>query len=168
MLESFPVMLIVGTVLGFLSGLGIGGGSLLILWLTMVLHTDPQAARSINLLFFIPSALIACALRIKQGNLKVKPLLPAIIAGCTAAAVFSWISSILNVEILKKLFGIILLAAAGAQPHQHEHSQKQCGYSLDRGLHGSCCRLLVLGIALRYISIHSGEKYAAGSCPLPF
>lgn len=111
MLESFPVMLIVGTVLGFLSGLGIGGGSLLILWLTMVLHTDPQAARSINLLFFIPSALIACALRIKQGNLKVKPLLPAIIAGCTAAAVFSWISSILNVEILKKLFGIILLAA---------------------------------------------------------
>lgn len=111
MLESLPVMLIVGTLLGFLSGLGIGGGSLLILWLTMVLHTDPLTARSINLLFFIPSALVACALRIKQGNLKIKPLLPAMIAGCAAAAVFSWISTVLDVAILRKLFGIVLVAA---------------------------------------------------------
>lgn len=111
MLESLPVMLIVGTALGFLSGLGIGGGSLLILWLTMVLDTDPQVARSINLLFFIPSALVACALRIKQGDLKLKPLLPAILAGCAAAAVFSLLSTIINVEILKKLFGIVLIAA---------------------------------------------------------
>ena len=110
-LESLPVILIVGTTLGFLSGLGIGGGSLLILWMTMILHTDPLVARSINLLFFIPSALVSCALRIKQGNLKVKPLLPAVLAGCAAAAAFSWISTILNVEILKKLFCIVLIAA---------------------------------------------------------
>ena len=115
MLESLPAMLIVGTVLGFLSGLGIGGGSLLILWLTMVLHTDPLTARSINLLFFIPSALVACALRIRQGKLKIKPLLPAIFAGCAAAALFSWISTILNVETLKKLFGIVLLAAGSRE-----------------------------------------------------
>lgn len=111
MLESLPVTLLVGTVLGFLSGLGIGGGSLLILWLTIVLGADPMTARSINLLFFVPSAVIACALRIRQGKLKVKPLMPAIIAGCAAAALFSWISTILDVEILKKLFGIVLLAA---------------------------------------------------------
>lgn len=111
MLESLPVILIVGTLLGFLSGLGIGGGSLLILWLTMVLHTDPLTARGINLLFFIPSAVVACALRIRQGNLKIRPLLPAIFAGCAAAALFSWISTILHVEILKKLFGAVLLAA---------------------------------------------------------
>ena len=37
MLESLPVALIVGTLLGFLTGLGVGGGSLLILWLTLVL-----------------------------------------------------------------------------------------------------------------------------------
>ena len=111
MLESVPVMVIVGTLLGFLSGLGIGGGSLLILWLTIVLGTDPLVARSINLLFFIPSALVACVLRIRQGNLKIKPLLPAVAAGCTAAAIFSWISTVLDVGILKKLFGIVLLAA---------------------------------------------------------
>lgn len=111
MLESIPVMLIVGTILGFLTGLGIGGGSLLILWLTMVLNVDPITARSINLLFFIPSAIIACLFRIKQGKLKLKPLFPAIIAGCVAAALFSWFSTVLDVEILKKLFGVVLLAA---------------------------------------------------------
>lgn len=109
MLESFPVVLIIGTVLGFLSGLGIGGGSLLILWLTVVLHADPLTARCINLLFFIPSALIACTLRIRQKDLEIKPLLPAILAGCISAAVFSAISTQLDITLLKKLFGAVLL-----------------------------------------------------------
>ena len=111
MLESLPVMLIVGTALGFLSGLGIGGGSLLILWLTVALQTDPQISRSINLLFFIPSAIAVSILRMKQQKLELRPLLPAIVAGCCAAALFSWISTILAVEILKKIFGFVLLAA---------------------------------------------------------
>ena len=115
MLETLPVMLAVGTVLGFLTGLGIGGGSLLILWLTMVLGVDPITARSINLLFFIPSAIIACIFRLKQGTLSVRSVLPAVISGCTAAAVFSFISTVLDVEILKKGFGIILIAAGARE-----------------------------------------------------
>lgn len=111
MLESMPVIILVGTLLGFLSGLGIGGGSLLILWLTMVLNMDPYTARGINLLFFIPSALVACLFRLKQGKLNLRKILPAIIAGSAAAAATSWISTILDVEILKKLFGIVLIAA---------------------------------------------------------
>lgn len=109
MLDTLPVALIAGTVLGFLAGLGIGGGSLLILWLTMVLHMDAMAARSINLLFFIPSAAVVCVLRLRQGNLKIRPLLPAALAGCAAAALFSWISTIVDTQILKKLFGLVLL-----------------------------------------------------------
>lgn len=110
MLESLPVTLLVGTVLGFLTGLGVGGGSLLILWLTMVLHMEQTAARGINLLFFLPSALIACGFRWKQGNIRWKKISPAIAAGCIAAALFSFISIYLNMEVLKKLFGILLIA----------------------------------------------------------
>ena len=98
MLESLPVMLLVGTGLGFLTGLGIGGGSLLILWLTMVLNVDPLTARSINLLFFIPSAVIACIFRLKQGKLSLRPILPAIIAGCiaaTSAVSSSWATAVI-------------------------------------------------------------------------
>ena len=111
MLESIPLSLIVGTLLGFLSGLGVGGGSLLILWLTVVLEMDPLSARSINLLFFLPAALISSTVRIKQGNLKIKVLLPAIFTGCISAVIFSIISTVLDVQVLKKLFGLLLLAA---------------------------------------------------------
>ena len=45
------VTLLVGTALGFLTGLGVGGGSLLMVWLTAVLGMDTLTARSINLLF---------------------------------------------------------------------------------------------------------------------
>jgi len=48
MLTSLPVAVLVGLVLGFLAGLGVGGGSLLILWLTMVLQMPYPQARTIN------------------------------------------------------------------------------------------------------------------------
>lgn len=111
MLESLPVVLIAGTVLGFLSGLGIGGGSLLILWLTIVLNMEQSTARIINLLFFVPSALVACLFRWKQGNLNIRLVIPAIVAGCTSAAFFSWFSHRLDIELLKKLFGGVLITA---------------------------------------------------------
>ena len=85
MTECLPISIIVGTILGFLSGLGVGGGSLLMLWLTLVLGMEHPIARNINLLFFIPSALIASIFRWKQGTLDLKKVLPAIICGCLSA-----------------------------------------------------------------------------------
>ena len=109
MLESFPVIIIVGTLLGFLSGLGIGGGSLLIIWLSVILGMDHNSARSINLLFFLPSALIACIFRWKQGAIRWKKILPAMVSGCIAAALFSWLGGMFQIELLKKLFGGLLI-----------------------------------------------------------
>ena len=109
MVESLPVILIVGTVLGFLAGLGIGGGSLLVLWLSFVVGMDPITVRGINLLFFIPSALIAICFRWKQGSICWKKIIPAMIAGCVSALLFSWLGSLFDIAMLKKLFGIILI-----------------------------------------------------------
>lgn len=109
MLESLPLSLFVGCVLGFLAGLGIGGGSLLILWLTLVLGIEHGAARYINLLFFLPSAIIASAFRWKQGKLRIHKVLPAIILGCIFAALFSLISKELDISVIKKLFGGLLI-----------------------------------------------------------
>lgn len=109
MLESLPFAIAISSLLGFLAGLGVGGGSLLIIWLTLVLNTEYQVARSINLLFFIPSAIIATLFRRKQGKLPFQKLIPAIIAGCICAGFFSVISKEINISLLKKLFGILLL-----------------------------------------------------------
>lgn len=104
------LVLCVSTLLGFLTGLGIGGGSLLILWLTLVESQSAETARGINLLFFLPSALIACLFRKKQGKLDLRRVWPAMAAGAAAAAVFSLISGMLRPDVLQKPFGILLLA----------------------------------------------------------
>lgn len=109
MLNSFPFAVAAGTILGFLSGLGTGGGSLLILWLSMVIHMPQAEARVINLLFFLPSALIACIFRWKQGRLDFKKVLPAIVAGSIAAGLFAFLADTWDTQLLRKAFGILLL-----------------------------------------------------------
>ena len=42
MLESFPFSVFLGSIFGFLAGIGVGGGSLLVLWLTVVLGMEPE------------------------------------------------------------------------------------------------------------------------------
>ena len=109
MLESIPFIIVIISVLGFLSGLGVGGGSLLILWLTLMLGMDQETARSINLMFFIPSALVACLFRWKQGRLDIKKVLPAIIAGSIASGLFTFLSRDMDTTMLRKLFGGLLI-----------------------------------------------------------
>ncbi len=109
MLNTFPFSLLMGTLLGVLSGLGTGGGSLLILWLTLAIHTPQSQARLMNLLFFLPSALVACLFRWKQGRLDIKKVLPAMLAGSISAGVFAFLAQMWDPWLLKKAFGILLL-----------------------------------------------------------
>jgi uncharacterized membrane protein YfcA len=109
MLDSLPIVLIVSSALGFLAGLGVGGGSLLILWVTLVLEMAYPHARVLNLSFFIPCAIIASLFRWRQGKLNIKKILPAVLAGSIGACLFSILGNRLDMSILKKLFGGLLL-----------------------------------------------------------
>ena len=108
-LESVPVCILVGTVLGFLSGLGVGCGSLLILWLTAVLSMEQRMAQGVNLLFFLPAAVVACLFHSRQGRLQWRVALPAMAAGACAAGLCAWAATALNTELLRKLFGGLLV-----------------------------------------------------------
>ena len=117
--------LLVGTVLGFLTGLGVGGGSLLILWLNIALGMEQSVARGINLLFFLPSALIACCFRWRQGTLDLGKLLPAVLSGTVAAAVFSLIGLKTNPDTLKQSFGVLLLFTGIQELLWHSKDEKR-------------------------------------------
>lgn len=106
---SFLCNTAVASVLGLLAGMGVGGGSLLLLWLTQVAMLQQPQARIINLLFFLPAAVISTLFRKKQSTLQVKPLLPAIITGCAAAIVVSIVSKHIDLALLKKLLGGLLI-----------------------------------------------------------
>lgn len=109
MVDHFLISVLVGTVLGFLSGLGTGGGSLLILWLTLVLHMEPDQARLINLMFFLPSASIASFLNWRKGGIPAKKLLLPILAGCLMAGIFTTVAKNMDTQQLRKLFGVLLI-----------------------------------------------------------
>ena len=109
MLSNNVIPIIIGIVLGILAGLGVGGGSLLMLWLTVVLGMDHTEARTINLLFFLPCALTATFFRWRQGVIRLNELIPAIAAGCICAGVGTYLSSHIQLEWLKKLFGSLLI-----------------------------------------------------------
>ena len=103
--------LFMGIVFGFLAGLGVGGGTLLILWLTMVIGMDHTTARAINLMFFLVAAGSVTIIRWRKGKLNFKEILPAIISGCIAAGIFSWFGRAIDRDLLRKLFGFVLLYA---------------------------------------------------------
>ena len=106
------VTLLIGTVLGFLSGLGVGGGSLLLLWLTVVMGQSQDTARAMNLLFFLPCALIATAFRWKQARLPLPIALPAVLGGVLGAALGCLLGPQINADLLKKAFGILFILTA--------------------------------------------------------
>lgn len=109
MVNSWPVSLAVGTILGFLTGLGTGGGSLLVLWLTLSAGMDSAVARTVNLMFFLPAALIATLLRIRNGGIPWKKIILPIIAGGLSAGLFAMIGSKLDTSVLEKPFGLLLI-----------------------------------------------------------
>ncbi len=98
-----------GALFGFLSGIGIGGGSLLMLWLTLAAGLDPFTARCVNLMFFIPTALCASLFRWRQGSLPVRKLPLPVLTGCVLAGIFSMVSGSIDTQILKKVFGGLLI-----------------------------------------------------------
>lgn len=109
MLSSAGLSIAVGAVLGFLTGLGTGGGSLLLLWLTLVLGMDPAQARTVNLMFFIPAAVIASVIRFFRGGIPIKKIWLPAAAGCLSAALFAVLGSHMDTMYLQKLFGALLI-----------------------------------------------------------
>lgn len=108
---SMPFLLtfLLSACLGFLTGLGVGGGSLLMIWLTLACKMDYPTAKYMNLLFFFPPALIATFANLLQGKIKFRKVLPAILAGCFSAGFFCVLSEGWDTGLLRKLFGVLLL-----------------------------------------------------------
>ena len=107
---TFLLAILAGLACGVLSGFGIGGGSLLMVWMTAVLLMEQKAAQGINLLYFLPTAACALIFHAKNRQLCWRAILPAAIAGCAAAIPGALLAAQIEMELLRKLFGGFLLA----------------------------------------------------------
>ena len=99
----------IGVISGIISGLGMGGGTILILLLVFFMNFDQHVAQATNLIFFIPTAIIACIVNFKQKVIDYKIGIKLIIFGIIGAVIGANLSFKINSQNLKKYFGIFLL-----------------------------------------------------------
>lgn len=104
MLEFFT-----GIISGMVSGIGMGGGAILILVLSVFMGVDQHIAQATNLVFFIPTSISAIITTIKEKLINWKIGLPVAISGVVGSIIGAKISVKLDVKYLKRYFGIFLM-----------------------------------------------------------
>lgn len=103
------ILFIIGLISGIISGMGIGGGTILIPSLILFANLNQHEAQGINLIAFIPIACVALITHLINKNIKFKIIFPIILFGLIGAICGSLIATNISANILRKMFGIFLL-----------------------------------------------------------
>lgn len=108
-------LVLAGISSGIIGGMGMGGGTILIPVLTLLLSVSQKTAQAINLVAFLPMAVITLIIHAKNGYLKLNRVwwiaLGSAVAGVGGAFVASYISG----KILRIILGAFLIALAIVQ-----------------------------------------------------
>lgn len=104
-----PFLLALGT--GTLSAWGVGGGTLLLVCMTLFLGVDHRTAQTINLLVFLPTAAVGLMFHVKKGYLDRAVWRQAALTGAAAALVGSVLAVLMDVSVLERPFGVFLLCS---------------------------------------------------------
>ena len=104
--------IIIGLVSGIVSGTGMGGGTILIFLLTNMCGLEQHIAQATNLIFFIPTSIVAIIVIIKNKNIKLRVATMISIFGILGAIIGANLSIHTDVQKLRKLFGIFLAIIA--------------------------------------------------------
>ena len=106
---DFIFACIAGMVTGILSAFGVGGGTLLLIYLSAFTGIPQQVAQGINLLYFLPASLASLPSHFKNGFIERRTLIPAISCGIFFTIVFACIATGMETKLLRRLFGIFLV-----------------------------------------------------------
>ena len=101
--------ILIGIVSGIVSGTGMGGGTILIFLLSFILGIEQHTAQATNLIFFIPTSIVAIIVNFKNKNIDTKQAIIISIFGVLGAIIGANIAIYMDVKILKKGFGIFLI-----------------------------------------------------------
>ena len=94
---------------GVFASMGLGGGMVLIVYLTVFAGFSQLLAQGINLVFFIPIAIISLVLHTKNKLVEWKKAVPAVLWGTAAVIISAWLANRIEQSLLSKAFGIFLI-----------------------------------------------------------
>ena len=99
---------IIGLLSGIISGMGIGGGTILIPGLILFSNLNQHQAQGVNLTVFIPIAIVALITHFREKNIDLKTTMPILFTGLFGAFIGSTIAMKVTPYILRRMFGIFL------------------------------------------------------------
>lgn len=117
--------LLAGLSAGVLSGMGMGGGTILIPILTLLLGVEQHAAQGINMLAFLPAALLALWVHGGSGRLDKQAGGAMLKWGVPGAVLGALVATLLTAEWLKRTFGAFLVVLAIVQWRKAGQKAKQ-------------------------------------------
>ncbi len=100
--------ILTGLISGIVSGTGMGGGTILIFSLTFILGIEQHIAQATNLIFFIPTSIVAIIVNIKNKNVNLKLGTYIAIFGILGAIIGANLAIYADVKTLRRYFGIFL------------------------------------------------------------
>ena len=83
---NWLIFLLAGLLSGVMAGMGMGGGTILIPALTLFAGVGQHAAQGINMLAYIPGAILAIIVHRRAGRLHLNRCIPLLIGGAAGAA----------------------------------------------------------------------------------
>ena len=107
------IYILTGLISGIISGMGIGGGVVLIPALTMLLAFEQKEAQYLNLIYFLPTAAIALITHIRNKAMEKSIILRIAAAGIISAVLGSMMAARLSSDVLRRCFGGFLLVLGG-------------------------------------------------------
>ncbi len=100
---------LVSLVIAILSGLGVGSGGLLMIWLTVFEGLGVDSARGLNLLFFVFSASAALVFHLLRRRLNLRMVAVLAIFACIGTLVGTYVGAVINPVLVRRIFGGMLI-----------------------------------------------------------
>ena len=107
-MEYFLYMLF-GALGGLIGGMGMGGGTILIPLLTLFLNVPQLQAQTINLISFIPMAIVSLIIHIKNKLVDFKALFKVLPFALGFSVLSSFFALQTDSSILRTIFGVFML-----------------------------------------------------------
>lgn len=101
--------IIAGTISGIIAGMGMGGGTFLIPVLTIIFEFAQKTAQGINLLAFLPMAVVSLIIHFKNKLVNLKIGIPIVITGAITSFLSAMLANSISNKSLKLYFGIFLI-----------------------------------------------------------
>ena len=96
-----------------LMGMGVGGGGLFVIFLTLCLNFGQINAQGTNLLFFILAIIASIFVHIRKRKIYAKQVLVMILFGAIGSLIFSSLANHISPEIPRKMLGGLLILGGG-------------------------------------------------------